>query len=104
MKRSTTGLRWDAVLGAIKAMSIGSWIVVAILLFLLGWAFVVAYAGWQLGAGTDVPSSGYVALVIGVFFSLVVGIGLMALIFYSSRYGYDEPPKPTQNDDEQTPS
>jgi hypothetical protein len=24
-------------------------------------------------------------------FSLVVGIGLMALVFYSSRKGYDEP-------------
>jgi hypothetical protein len=25
-------------------------------------------------------------------FSLVVGVGLMALVFYSSRKGYDEPP------------
>jgi hypothetical protein len=25
--------------------------------------------------------------------SLVVGIGLMALLFYSNRRGYDEPPK-----------
>jgi hypothetical protein len=27
----------------------------------------------------------------GIAFSLIVGIGLMALIFYSSRRGYDEP-------------
>jgi hypothetical protein len=38
-----------------------------------------------------VPASGYVALVLGVVFSLVVGAGLMALVFYSSRKGYDEP-------------
>jgi hypothetical protein len=33
-----------------------------------------------------------VALAVGVIFSLAVGIGLMALLFYSSRRGYDEPP------------
>jgi hypothetical protein len=25
-------------------------------------------------------------------FSLLIGCGLMALLFYSSRHGYDEPP------------
>lgn len=39
----------------------------------------------------EVPAAGYVALVLGVVFSLVVGVGLMALVFYSSRKGYDEP-------------
>jgi hypothetical protein len=28
----------------------------------------------------------------GVIISLAVGFGLMALLFYSSRRGYDEPP------------
>jgi hypothetical protein len=28
---------------------------------------------------------------LGVIFSLAVGVGLMVLIFYSSRMGYDEP-------------
>ena len=39
------------------------------------------------------PAQGYIALIIGVVFSLVVGIGLMALLFFSSRRGYDEPPR-----------
>lgn len=39
----------------------------------------------------EVPAAGYVALVLGVVFSLVVAVGLMALVFYSSRKGYDEP-------------
>jgi hypothetical protein len=26
-------------------------------------------------------------------FSLVIGVGLMALLFFSSRRGYDEPPR-----------
>jgi hypothetical protein len=29
---------------------------------------------------------------LGVLFSLVVGCGLVALAFYSSRGGYDDPP------------
>jgi len=35
---------------------------------------------------------GYVALRLGIVFSMVVGCGLMALVFYSSRRGYDLPP------------
>jgi hypothetical protein len=31
-------------------------------------------------------------MAVGVIFSLAVGFGLMALIFYSSREGYDQPP------------
>jgi hypothetical protein len=31
-------------------------------------------------------------MALGVIISLAVGFGLMALIFYSSRKGYDEPP------------
>jgi hypothetical protein len=31
-------------------------------------------------------------MALGVVVSLAVGFGLMALIFYSSRKGYDEPP------------
>lgn len=33
---------------------------------------------------------GWIALAIGVIFSLAVGIGLMLLVFFSSRHGYDE--------------
>jgi len=36
------------------------------------------------------PGVGYVAMAIGVLFSLVIGIALMALLLYSSRHGYDE--------------
>jgi hypothetical protein len=33
---------------------------------------------------------GYMAMILGVVFSLGIGCGLMALMFYSSRHGYDE--------------
>jgi hypothetical protein len=51
-----------------------------------------AYAGLTV-PGADMPAEGYVALIIGIVFSLAVGVGLMALLFYSSRRGYDEPPR-----------
>lgn len=65
---------------------------VVVLLCLLAGAGFVAYSGWLLGNGADVPAAAYVSMAAGVFFSLLVGFGLMGLLFYSSRKGYDEPP------------
>ncbi len=73
-------------------LGIGSWTILIVLGLLLAGTFAIIYLGWKLGNGTDVPASGYVAMVFGVIVSLGVGFGLMALIFYSSRKGYDEPP------------
>jgi hypothetical protein len=73
-------------------MGVGSWIILIVLLSLLVATGVVIYFGWILGNGTDVPTSGYAAMAFGVIISLAVGFGLMALLFYSSRKGYDEPP------------
>jgi hypothetical protein len=38
------------------------------------------------------PLTEYVAMGLGILFSLVLGVGLMGLMFYSHRHGYDEPP------------
>ena len=68
-------------------MSVGSWIILIVPLSLLAATGIVIYRGWTLANGTDVPTSGYAAMVFGVIISLAVGFGLMALIFYSSRKG-----------------
>jgi hypothetical protein len=73
-------------------MGIGSWIILIVLLLLLVASIVTAYLGWTLGDDVALPLSDYVAMALGVVFSLGFGIGLMALLFYSSRNGYDEPP------------
>jgi hypothetical protein len=65
---------------------------ILVLLAVLTLVGVYAYEGLTI-PGPAMPGQGYAALVIGVVFSLIVGIGLMALLFYSSRRGYDEPPK-----------
>ncbi|MBR0823461.1 hypothetical protein [Bradyrhizobium liaoningense] len=73
-----------------KDSKLARWLVIAVLCAMLVAACVLGYLGWT-STDTSVPASGYVALVLGVVFSLVVGVGLMALVFYSSRKGYDEP-------------
>jgi hypothetical protein len=73
-------------------LGLGSWSILVVLLLLLAGTLVLVYEGWTLATGTDVPASGYVAMALGVIVSLGVGFGLMALVFYSSRKGYDEPP------------
>ena len=49
-----------------------------------------AVYAWRTMEGPDIPASGYVAMIAGVILSLVVGVGLMSLLFYSRRHGYDE--------------
>lgn len=75
-----------------KRLSIGAVALIGSLgLILLGVGYFV-YQGFAVSEG-PVPSDFYIAMTLGVVFSLVVGIGLMTLVFYSSRAGYDEPPR-----------
>jgi formate hydrogenlyase subunit 3/multisubunit Na+/H+ antiporter MnhD subunit len=83
-------------------MRIGTILIIAILLVLLGASAWFAYDGLTVGDDTAVSGHAYVAMGLGIFFSLVIGVGLMVLLFYSSRSGYDEPPKLI--DDNKNPS
>jgi hypothetical protein len=92
LKRTGDKDRASTEPGVLARMGVGSWIILIVLLSLLIATGVIIYFGWKLGNGTDVPTSGYAAMALGVILSLAVGFGLMALLFYSSRKGYDEPP------------
>jgi fatty acid desaturase len=72
-----------SVLGTIAA--------VAALFAILAAALWYAAGAWTSVSGPAMPTAGYVAMILGVVFSLIIGCGLMALLFYSSRHGYDEP-------------
>ena len=76
------------------------WGMIAVLLGFLGWALWVMVLMWTR---TEVTMSGHgwAALVLGVIFSCLVGFGLMGLVFWSSRRGYDVPPT-FQRDNEDT--
>jgi hypothetical protein len=74
-------------------------LLVAVPLFaILAAAFWYAASAWLSLSGPPMPTTGYVALALGVVFSLLVGCGLMALLFYSSRHGYDEPYRTKEGD------
>lgn len=65
---------------------------IAPLFALLGVSLWFAGTTWSHFDGTDfeIPFYGYLAIGGGVLMSLLVGGGLMALVFYSSRHGYDD--------------
>jgi len=62
------------------------------LIALLAVAIWFAIHTWNAIEGPPLPTGGYVAMWLGIVFSIMVGCGLMALVFYSSRRSYDSPP------------
>jgi len=52
----------------------------------------VAIVNWDSVGNSGISLNGWIALFLGVTATLAVGVGLMALVFISSRRGYDEPP------------
>jgi hypothetical protein len=71
-------------------------LVIILLLAILAGAIFVGYYGWVLAGDVVMPAWGWLMLGLGIFFTLLVGFGLMALVFYSSRAGFDEPPELVQ--------
>jgi hypothetical protein len=80
------------ILEDFRRLSAGAWIALVVLISLL----LITIVGMSF-SGTDdlasgVSDSGTIALIFGGLFTIVVGGGLMGLIFYSSRHGYDDAP------------
>ncbi len=67
----------------------GSWLVLGVLVGLLGVAIAVLYVGWDPGESSAMTGAGYGAMALGIVATLALGIGLMALVFYSNRSGRD---------------
>ena len=63
-------------------------IVVAAVLSLA--AMAVGFWAWQSMGDVEMSTSGYVAMILGGLATLALGGGLMALLFYSNRHGFDE--------------
>jgi hypothetical protein len=73
-----------------QRIGIGQGIIIAVLVALLVGVGILAVSAWTSTSGVVISREGWVALSLGTFFSLVVGCGLITLVFYSSRHGYDE--------------
>jgi hypothetical protein len=77
----------------------GGWIAISLLAVLLAAALFGTYQGWTAhSGGIEVPEWALALVGVGIVFGLLVGGGLMALMFYSSRTGYDESIAAQQND------
>jgi hypothetical protein len=70
--------------------ALGTAALIAALFGILAAAVWLAVRTWMSAQGAPIPPVGYAAMAVGVVFSLLVGFALMALVFYSSRYGYDD--------------
>jgi hypothetical protein len=71
---------------------VGTSLILALLLGLLAVVSWFAFAGITPLAEV-VPSDGYPALILGALSAVLVGIGWMMVVFYSSSRDEDKPPR-----------
>jgi hypothetical protein len=81
-----------------------TFLVVVFWIALLGGAGYAAYETWVGINDVEISTHGKIALALGVTVTFALGAGLMFLVFYSSRKGYDaddhlEVTKPSTTDD-----
>jgi hypothetical protein len=77
---------------AVRKWGWGTFLVVVVLLGLLGLAIYVGIAGWNMGsdsAGDSMSTTGYIAMGFGIAVTMALGVGLMALMYYSSKHDRD---------------
>ena len=79
--------------------NLGTAFVLVALLGLLAWATWTMVQMWTSVEGA-MGTHEWIAMILGIFFSCLVGFGLMGLMFFGSREGYDEPPTYTQENDD----
>lgn len=58
--------------------------------FLIG-ALVIATITWVRNSDVAISTTGIIVIAGGAIATLALGAGLMFLVFYSSRKGYDDP-------------
>jgi hypothetical protein len=61
-----------------------------VLLGLLILAAITGFWAWQQIGAVEIGTHGWIALGLGALLTFAVGAGLMALMFFSARRGYDE--------------
>src|SRR5262245_50723210 len=65
-----------------------TWLTVSILVSLFVAAVWFSIVAWE-SVPNLMTTDGFVAMALGIVFSIVVGVGLMGLLFWSHRKGYD---------------
>ena len=67
-----------------------TWIAVAAAVVVVIAMSAVVVHRWVGIGDAQISAGGWVALGLGVLFTVALGVGLMALVFFSSRRGYDD--------------
>jgi len=83
---------------AMKNLSRGQIVLIAVLVALLILPVIWAVSVWNDTGDVVMDKHGWIALGLGTFFSLLIGCGLMALMFFSSRSGHDEAADPLRKE------
>ncbi len=70
--------------------STSTWVAVAIAMTAVAAVAIVIANFWNDLGASEISVAGWFALVFGIIATLALGFGLMALMFISSRRGYDD--------------
>ena len=65
-------------------------LIIVALFALLAASAWFASAAWERFDGEAMPVYGNFVIAGSILFSLLIGAGLMALVYYSNRHGYDD--------------
>ncbi len=67
-----------------------AWIALAIAVVAVAVVATESAGVWRALGASEISPAGWLAMALGVLFSLGLGVGLMALVFFSNRRGYDD--------------
>jgi hypothetical protein len=70
--------------------STSTWITVAIAVIAVAAIAIIVAKFWNDLGASEISGAGWLALGFGIVVTLALGFGLMALMFISSRRGYDD--------------
>ena len=92
LERIISILRGGGALGSYRSEAGGRYPLVGFSAACLGFVGLVLLVVWTVGGFEDVHLSpaGWIAYGLGVVLTSALGVGLMALVFYSDRSGRDE--------------
>lgn len=68
----------------------GTWLTLSVLAALLIASLLVALYLWRTLGEVTLSMQGWLALGLGVVVTAALGIGLMSLLYFGHRHGYDE--------------
>jgi hypothetical protein len=76
--------------GRLRAIPRLTWLAAAIAAIALSAIVAVLVGLWAAFGNSDISVAGWAAMIFGALLTLGLGVGLMSLVFFSNRRGYDD--------------